>query len=119
MTRLYFVDQFHRIAAGWNQVEPAPGDHLTCGQSQHPVSDGVAMMVIVEQPGVNVSLAQRGLYGGKIHGQITILNNQSHLSESGFTTEDTKDPEDTEKILGNLVSACSVVQEFAGFSVLS
>jgi hypothetical protein len=77
------------------------------------------MMVIVEQPGVNVSLAQRGLYGGKIHGQITILNNRSDLSESGFTTEDT---EDTEKILSNLVSApsvCFAVQEFAGFSVVS
>jgi hypothetical protein len=77
------------------------------------------MMVIVEQPGVNVPLAQRGLYGRKIHGQITILNNRSDLSESGFTTEDT---EDTEKILSNLVSApsvCFAVQEFAGFSVLS
>jgi hypothetical protein len=74
------------------------------------------MMVIVEQPSVNVSLAQRGLYGGKIHGQITILNNRSDLSESKFTTED------TEKILSNLVSApsvCFAVQEFAGFSVVS
>ena len=74
MARFNLVDQFHRIAAGWNQVEPAPGDHLTCGQSQHPVSDRIAMMVIVEKPGVNIPLAQRGLYGRKIHGQRTILN---------------------------------------------
>ena len=45
------------------------------------------MMVIVKKPGVNVSLAQRGLYGGKIHGQITILNNGSVLSESGWSFE--------------------------------
>ena len=82
MARLNFVDQFHRIAAGGNQVEPASRDHLTCGQSQYPVSDGIAMMVIVKKPGVNIPLAQRGLYGGKIHGQTTILNNSSDLSES-------------------------------------
>ena len=79
------VHQFHRVAAGWNQVEPASRDHLPRGQSQHPVRDGIAMMVIVKEPGVNVALAQRGLYGGKIHGQITILNNRSDLSESGGT----------------------------------
>src|SRR5580692_4931599 len=39
------------------------------------------MMVIVKEPRVDVSLAQRGLYGGKIHGQITILNNGRVLSE--------------------------------------
>ena len=85
MARLDLVHQFHRVAAGWNQVEPAPRDHLTGGQSQHAVRDRIAMMVIVEKPGVNVPLAQRGLYGGKIHGQTTILNNGSDLSESGGT----------------------------------
>ena len=44
-------------------------------------------MVIVKKPGVNVPLAQRGLYGRKIHGQITILNNGSDLSESGQDTK--------------------------------
>jgi len=38
-------------------------------------------MVIVKEPGVDVPLAQRGLYGGKIHGQTTILNNEGDLSE--------------------------------------
>jgi hypothetical protein len=41
------------------------------------------MMVIVKKPGVNIALAERGLYGGKIHGQATILNNGSDLSELG------------------------------------
>ena len=40
------------------------------------------MVVIVKKPGVDVPLAQSGLYGGKIHGQITILNNGGDLSES-------------------------------------
>ena len=41
------------------------------------------MMVVIKEPGVNVALAERCLYGGKIHGQITILNNARVLSESG------------------------------------
>ncbi len=82
MAGLNFVDQLHRIATGRNQIEPAPGDHLARGQSQHAVSNRIAMMVIVKKPGVDVPLAQRGLYGGKIHGQTTILNNRGDLSES-------------------------------------
>jgi hypothetical protein len=31
------------------------------------------MMVIVKEPGIDVPLAKRGLDGGKIHGQTTIL----------------------------------------------
>jgi hypothetical protein len=41
----------------------------------------IAVMVIVKKPRVDVPLAQRGLYGGKIHGQTTILNNEGDLSE--------------------------------------
>ncbi|MGH9499699.1 MAG: hypothetical protein ACRD3L_11230, partial [Terriglobales bacterium] len=40
------------------------------------------MMVIVKQPGVDIALAQGRLDGGQVHGQITILNKTSHLSES-------------------------------------
>ena len=96
MAGLNLVDQLYGFAFGRNQVVPAPGDHLTCGQSQHAVSDGIAVMVIVKEPGVDVPLAERSLYGGKIHGQTTILNNGGDLSESGLTTEDT---EAAEKIL--------------------
>ncbi len=77
------VNQFYRFAAGRNQVEPAPRDHLTRGQAQHAVGNGIAMMMIVKEPGVDVALAERGLYGGKIHGQTTILNKGRVLSESG------------------------------------
>ena len=40
------------------------------------------MMVIVEKPGINVALAQSGLYGGKVHGQTTILIKGGDLGES-------------------------------------
>ena len=82
MAGLNLVDQFYGLAAGRDQIEPAPRDHQTRGQSQHAVSNGIAMMVIVKKPGVDVPLAERGLYGGKIHGQTTILNNRGVLSES-------------------------------------
>jgi hypothetical protein len=43
------------------------------------------VMVIVKKPGVDVPLAERGLYGGKIHGQTTILTNGGDLSELSAT----------------------------------
>ena len=44
------------------------------------------MMVIVKKPGIDVPLAERGLDGGKIHGQTTILNKGRVLGESGCET---------------------------------
>src|SRR5207237_8513805 len=40
-------------------------------------------MMVVKQPAVDIALAQGGLNGGKVHGQISILNNCSVLSELG------------------------------------
>jgi hypothetical protein len=41
------------------------------------------MMMVVEQPRVNVPLAQRRLDGRQVHGQTSIVNKSKDLSESG------------------------------------
>jgi hypothetical protein len=43
-------------------------------------------MMVVKQPAVDIALAQGGLNGGKVHGQTSILNNCSVLSELGNPT---------------------------------
>ena len=78
------VNQFEGFALGRDQIEPAPCNHLARGQPKHPVRNGIAMVMIVEEPGVDIPLAERGLYGRKIHGQTSILNNSGILSESGM-----------------------------------
>src|SRR5207244_4188968 len=78
---LNLVKQFPGFAVRRDQVEPAPGDHLPRGQPQHAVGDRIAMMVIIKKPGVDVTLAECGLDGGKIHGQVAILNNEKVLGE--------------------------------------
>ncbi len=77
-----FVDQFYRFTLRGNQIEPAPRDHETCGQAKHSVGDGIAMMVVVEQPRVDVAFAQRRLDGSQVHGQTPIVNNGKDLGES-------------------------------------
>ena len=41
------------------------------------------MMMVIEQPGIDVAFAKGGLNGGEVHGQRTILNKCGDLSESG------------------------------------
>ena len=42
------------------------------------------MMMVVEKPGVDVALAQRGLDGGEVHGQTTILNKCSDFANCAW-----------------------------------
>ncbi len=67
MPSLDFVDQLLRFAFGWNEIKPAAGDHELLRQSQHPVGDGIAMVMIAEEPGVEVAFAKGSLDGGKFH----------------------------------------------------
>ncbi len=39
-------------AAGGDQIEPAPGGHASLVETENAGRDGVAMMKIVEEPGV-------------------------------------------------------------------
>src|SRR5437764_9121991 len=83
MSGLDSVDQLDRLSACGDQVEPSPRNHQAIRQSKDAIGDGIAVMMIVKQPAVDIALAQGGLNGGKVHGQISILNNCSVLSELG------------------------------------
>src|SRR5437660_12829435 len=52
-------------------------------ESKREIRNGIPLMMAVKQPAVDIALAQVGLNGGKVHGQISILNNCSVLSELG------------------------------------
>src|ERR1043165_9625466 len=74
MPSLDLMYQFERLALGWDQVKPAPRHHQVLGKSQHAVGDGIAVMMVTEQPRVNIAFAQRRLDGGQVHGQTSIAN---------------------------------------------
>src|SRR5438046_4861038 len=86
MSGLDSVDQLDRLSACGDQVEPSPRNHQAIRQSKDAIGDGIAVMMIVKQPAVDIELAKGGLNGGKVHGQISILNNCSVLSELSETT---------------------------------
>ena len=82
-----FVYQLDRLALRRDQVEPAPRHHQTRRQSEHAIRNRIAMMMVVEQPRVDIAFAQRRLYGGQVHGQTSIVNKRKDLSESPGTRE--------------------------------
>src|SRR3984957_5870442 len=74
MPRLNLVHQFRRLSLCGNQIEPAARDHQTGRQTEHAISDGIAMVMVVEKPAVDVPFAQCSLDGGQVHGQTSIVN---------------------------------------------
>src|SRR5438034_7092451 len=85
MSGLDSVDQLDRLSACGDQVEPSPRNHQAIRQSKDAIGDGIAVMMIVKQPAVDIALAQGGLNSGKVHEQTSILNNCSVLSELSET----------------------------------
>src|SRR5208282_4140354 len=67
MSRLDLVNQLDGFALGGDQVVPPPRDHESIWQPENAVRDRVAMVMIVEKPGVDVALAQGLLNGGQVH----------------------------------------------------
>jgi len=63
------MDEFARFAGGWDQVVPAPGDVGVRVETEDAGGDGVAMMVVVEEPAVELSFAEGGLDGFQLHGK--------------------------------------------------
>ena len=57
------VHQLRRLALGRDEIVPAARDHQAFRKSEHAVGDRVAMMVIVEEPGVDVTLGESVLNG--------------------------------------------------------
>src|ERR1700732_1788382 len=82
MSGLDLVDQLNRLAFRRHEVKPAPRNHQSSRQAEHPVGYGIAMMMVVKEPAVEVTFAQRSLNGGEAHGQTTIVNKDRELSES-------------------------------------
>ena len=68
MPRFNLVYQFNRFALRRDQVEPAPRHHQARRQPEHAIRNRIAMMMIVEQPRVDIAFAQGGLNGREIHG---------------------------------------------------
>ena len=67
MMALDAVHQLYRFALGGNDVKPAAGDHHVGRQAEDAIGDGIAVMVIVEEPAFVVAVAQRSLNFGEIH----------------------------------------------------
>ena len=67
MMALDAVYQLHRLALRRDQIKPAAGDHHGRRQAEHAISDGIAVMVIVEKPAFVAAVAQRSLDFRKIH----------------------------------------------------
>ena len=67
MTGFDFVDEFDGIAFGGDEVIPATGDHEAFGKAEDTIGNRIAVMVVVEKPGVNVALAQGVLNGREVH----------------------------------------------------
>src|ERR1700686_1788531 len=78
------LHQFEWLAVGRNQVEPAPRHHQALRQPQHAVGNRIAMMMVVEQPRVNVAFGQHGLNSSEVHRQTSIVNKRMDLGESAW-----------------------------------
>ena len=55
------VDELSGIALRGDEVEPAAGDEGVFVEAEDAVGDGVAVVMVVEEPAVKVGVAQRGL----------------------------------------------------------
>src|SRR4029077_11252720 len=85
MPRFNLVYQFDRLALRRGQVETPPRHHQARRKPKHAIRDRITMMMVVEQPRVDVAFAQRRLYGRQVHEQTSIVNKRKDLSESQRT----------------------------------
>ena len=61
------VDELLRLPMGGNQVVPAPCDVQTLGQAEDAVGQGIAAVVIIEEPAVQAGITEGGLDGLEVH----------------------------------------------------
>src|SRR5580704_17246601 len=87
MASFDFVHQLYGFALRRYQVKPAPRYHQICRQAKYAIGNGIAMMMVVEQPRVDVTFAERRLDGSNVHGEIPIVNNGGDLGESGVVVQ--------------------------------
>ena len=62
------MDELSRLAGGGDEVVPAAGDVGVVVEAEDAVGEGVAVVMIVEEPAVEMLVAERGLDGVEIHG---------------------------------------------------
>jgi len=61
------MHQLARLARGGHKVVPAARDVRLFVQAQNALGDGVAVMMVVEEPAVKAGLAECGLNRVKVH----------------------------------------------------
>ena len=64
------MHQLLRLAMRGDEIEPAPGDVQRIAETKDAIGQRIAMMVIVEQPAIEVGFPQRGLNRFKIHRKV-------------------------------------------------
>ncbi len=62
------MDELAGFAGGGDEVVPAAGDVGVGVEAEDAVGDGVAVVMVVEEPAVEVGVAQSGLDGFEVHG---------------------------------------------------
>ena len=67
------VHQLDGFALRAGSIEPAARDHQGFRDVQHAVRDGIAVMVIIEKPGVKASLMQSSLDCFQVHRAVFLF----------------------------------------------
>src|SRR5580658_4379029 len=62
------MDQLLGLAGGGDEIEPAAGDVHGGVEAKDAVGEGIAVVMVVEEPGVEVGVTQSGLDCGDVHG---------------------------------------------------
>ncbi len=81
MARFHAMIQLERLALRGNQVIPATRYVQIRRKTEYAVSDGIAAMVVIEEPRIDFALAQRGLNRRQIHSTI-VLDCLPHICRS-------------------------------------
>src|SRR5215813_4670446 len=76
MMALDAMHQLHRLAIRGNDIKPAPRRHAIGRQSEHAISNRVAMVVVVKQPGFMAAVAQSSLNFREVHAS-SIVNDRA------------------------------------------
>ena len=56
--RLDAVDELARLAVGGDEIVPAAGDEAVAGEAEDALGNGVAVVMVVEEPAVEVLVAK-------------------------------------------------------------
>ena len=66
------VHELDWITLRRDEVKPTAGDHHRFRQPKHAIGNGIAMVMIVEEPGFLAAVAQGSLNVGEIHAYLIV-----------------------------------------------